>query len=318
MSVTGSFATSRIFLTGASGMVGRNVIELARLAGIEVLAPGRVELDLRDQRALTEYLRQHRPDIVVHAAGTVGGIQANIREPVRFMLDNLDVGRNVVCAAREAGVTRLLNLGSSCMYPRNAQNPLREEQVLTGELEPTNEGYALAKISILRLCEYVSREQPVLRYKTLIPCNIYGRYDKFDPAASHMVPAILHKLHSAKTAGSDTVEIWGDGTARREFMYAGDLAHCILRAVDYFQSLPALMNAGIGRDYSVNEYYEVGAKVVGWRGRFVHDTSRPVGMRQKLVDSSRARTWGWTAETSLEEGMKLTYEHYLEKFHGHA
>lgn len=303
----------RIFLTGGRGMVGRNFLEHAAAAGHEVLAPSSAELDLRDFRAVEQWFTQHRPDFVVHAAGRVGGIQANIREPVAFLLENLDMGRNVVLAARRSGVKRLLNLGSSCMYPRNAPNPLTEDLVLTGELEPTNEGYALAKITVARLCDYIGKEDPAYQYKTLIPCNIYGRHDKFDPAHSHLVPAIIHKLHVAKQSGAREVDIWGSGNARREFMYAGDLADCMWRAIEQFETMPSSLNAGLGHDMSIKDYYEAAAKIVGYTGGFVHDLSKPEGMKQKLVSTEKLNAWGWRSKTSLDEGIALTYQYYVEE-----
>lgn len=300
-----------IFLTGAGGMVGRNIVDLCRKRGVEVVAPRRTELDLTDYASTLRFLREVRPHIVVHAAGRVGGIQANIRQPVRFLTDNWDIGRNIVLAAREAGVTRLLNLGSSCMFPRNSPDPLKEEDVLSGTLEPTNEGYALAKCAVARLCSYVHREEPSLLYKTMIPCNLYGRYDKFDPAVSHLVPAVIHKLHVAKREGLPEVEIWGDGTARREFMYSGDLADAILFAVDHFAEMPDVLNIGLGEDHSVNEYYAVAAEIVGYTGGFVYDTTKPVGMMRKLLDISRQKAFGWQAQTSLRQGLQATYDFYL-------
>jgi len=306
----------RLLLTGSSGLVGRNVLEHPAISDFELLTPRSRELDLRNYTATLEYLRQHRPDIVVHAAGKVGGIQANIREPVGFLLDNLDMGRNIVTAARQTGIRSLLNLGSSCMYPRNHTDPLREEMVLTGELEPTNEGYALAKVVTARLCEYISREDESFRYKTLIPCNIYGRHDSFDPTRSHLLPAIIHKMHRAKMAGQDTVEIWGDGMARREFMYAGDLADAIVCAIQRFDSLPAVMNLGLGYDHSINDYYQTAAEVLRYSGCFVHDLGKPVGMARKLVCVERQRRWGWQAKTSLREGIEHTYAFYLKERQG--
>lgn len=304
-------ARGTVLLTGGGGMVGRNVAEFPAAAGWKLVAPTSRELDLRDAQATADYVRKLAPDVVIHAAGRVGGIQANIAAPVDFLVTNLDLGRNIVMAARAAGVPRLLNLGSSCMYPRQAANPLVESSVLQGELEPTNEGYALAKIAVARLCQYVTREQPALSYKTLIPCNLYGPHDKFDPKHSHLVPAIIHKVHVAKTRGQSEVEIWGDGTARREFMFAPDLADAIWRAVETFDSLPDMMNVGVGRDHSVNDYYRIAAQVIGWTGRFVHDTSKPAGMKQKLVSIERQAAWGWKPATSLEAGIRATYQHYL-------
>ena len=295
-------------------MVGRNFIEHSAGGSHEILAPASSELDLRDYNAVIRYIHKCSPDVVVHAAGRVGGIQANMREPVSFLVENLDMGRNVILASRQAGVSRLLNLGSSCMYPRNALNPLREEMVLTGELEPTNEGYALAKIVAARLCDYISREDASFQYKTLIPCNIYGRHDKFDPGHSHMVPAVIDKIHRAMLSGANEVEIWGSGNARREFMYAGDLAGCMWRALQYFDTLPSMLNVGLGVDLSILDYYYAVARVVGYSGAFVHDLTKPEGMAQKMVSTQRLDKWGWHATTTLDEGLAKTYQFYLERF----
>lgn len=303
----------RVLLTGANGMVGRNLLDHPDIRGFEILSPSRLEVNLLDYNAAESYLRRKGPDIIIHAAGKVGGIQANIREPVRFLLENLDMGRNLVWAAMWCGVKKLINLGSSCVYPRNAPNPLKEEYILTGELEPTNEGYALAKITVACLCDYIVREFPEYQYKTLIPCNLYGRWDKFDPLNSHMVSAVIRKIHEAKMAGVDNVKIWGDGTARREFMYTGDMADCLTHAIKNFDSLPDVMNVGLGYDYTINEYYHAVAEVIGFKGEFVHDLSKPEGMRQKLVDVSRLKSFGWLANTRLEEGIEKTYKFYLER-----
>jgi len=303
----------RILLTGGGGMVGRNVLEHSTIGEFEILAPRSRELDLCDFKAVQTYLRKHQPDLVIHAAGKVGGIQANMREPVSFLLDNLDMGRNIVWAAHQAGIKRLINLGSSCMYPRNQSEPLREEMVLKGELEPTNEGYALAKVVTARLCEYIMREDASYQYKTLIPCNIYGRHDKFDPAHSHLIPAIIHKIHQAKQGGQQAVEIWGDGSARREFMYAGDLADAVLSAIKKFDTLPIYMNVGLGHDYTINEYYQAVAEEMGYTGGLFHDLSKPVGMARKLVSVERQQAWGWSPRHDLREGIKKTYSYYLQE-----
>jgi len=292
-------------------MVGRNLREHSDFSRFDVLVPARNVLDLCNFSEVENYLSHHQPDIIIHAAGKVGGIQANMREPVSFLMENMSMGRNIVWAARQTGVKRLINLGSSCMYPRSHDDPLREEMVLSGELEPTNEGYALAKIVTMRLCEYIARENPEYCYKSLIPCNIYGRFDKFDPLNSHLLPSIIHKIHSAKVNGEKSIVIWGDGTARREFMYAGDLADAIVRAVLDYDTLPMAMNIGIGHDYTIDEYYETAAAVMGYKGKFVYDIDKPVGMKRKLVDIEKQKYWGWCAKHSLYEGIKKTYDYYL-------
>jgi GDP-L-fucose synthase len=305
---------SKILITGGGGMVGCNILEHPAISEFEVLAPRSRELDLCDFSAVQAYLNKHQPDMVIHAAGKVGGIQANMREPVSFLMDNLDMGRNIVWAARQAGIKRLINLGSSCMYPRNHAEPLREEMVLKGELEPTNEGSALAKVVTARLCDYIMREDDSFQYKTLIPCNLYGRHDKFDPVHSHLVPAIIHKVHHAKQTAQQTVEIWGDGTARREFMYAGDFADAVIQAIEAFDTLPSYMNVGLGHDYTINEYYQTVADMMGFTGTFVHDLSKPLGMSRKLVSLERQQAWGWNAQHDLHMGIEKTYAFYLKEY----
>jgi GDP-L-fucose synthase len=301
---------AKVMLTGGSGMVGHNILEHPAASKLEFFAPDIPELNLFDYEAVKSYILKIKPDIIIHAAGRVGGIQANMKEPVAFLLENLDMGRNLVWAARNCGVKKLINLGSSCMYPRNAQNPLKEEMILNGELEPTNEGYALAKSVVSRLCAYISRENQDYRYKTLVPCNLYGRWDKFSLEHSHMIPAVIRKIHLAKLNGEKTVEIWGGGSARREFMYAGDIADCIHKAITDFESLPELMNVGLGHDHSIDDYYRTVAEVVGYAGGFTHDVSKPAGMARKLVDVSRQTAWGWRPKTALKDGLARTYEFF--------
>lgn len=300
----------RIFITGSRGLVGRNIADVLSARGHELLTPTHAELDLTDFRAVRDYVFAGKPDMVIHCAGRVGGIQANIKEPIRFLVDNLDMGRNVILAAYENDVRKLINFGSSCMYPRAAPNPLKEELILQGELEPTNEGYAIGKIVSQRLCAYIARQYPEFEYKTLMPCNLYGRYDKFDLAHAHMIPSAIHKVYTAK-ARNEEVQIWGTGNARREFMYAGDLADCVLYSIEHFAIMPEVMNVGIGRDYTINEYYQAVSDVIGFTGTFIHDESKPEGMKQKLVDVTRLEKFGWKSETSLHDGIKKTFEYYL-------
>jgi nucleoside-diphosphate-sugar epimerase len=300
----------KIVITGGSGMVGCNIQEHQRASEFEILSPTRQDLDLLNEDAVAAYFLRTKPDFVIHAAGTVGGIQANMAEPVRFLTDNLRLGLNVITGARRAGVRKLLNIGSSCMYPRNAENPLREETILSGDLEPTNEGYAIAKLASARLCSYIHSEDASFLYKSIIPCNLYGRHDKFDPEKSHMIPAVVRKIAEAVAHELDVVSIWGDGKTRREFMYAGDLADFIFCATDRFIDLPQYMNVGIGRDYTITEYYSEIAGVLGFKGRFSHDLSKPSGMSQKLVDITKLEQFGWHAKTTLRDGISQTFEFY--------
>lgn len=303
----------KVLLTGGSGLVGRNFLEHPACKRLEIVTPSSKELNLTVYENVLKYISYTKPDIIIHAAGVVGGIQANITNPVKFLVANIDMGRNLLLAARENGIKRCINLGSSCMYPRNATNPLAETQVLAGDLEPTNEGYAIAKIAVSRLGSYITQENSAFQYKTLIPCNLYGRWDKFEAHHSHLIPSIIEKLHRAKVQHLNEVEIWGDGLARREFMYAGDFADCLHAAIMGFDQLPGLMNVGLGFDYSVNEYYNICAQIIGFQGRFIHDLTKPVGMAQKMVDISRQTSFGWKPKVSLAEGIQRTYEFYCEQ-----
>lgn len=304
---------SKILLTGSTGLVGSNFLEHPLVKKFTIVSPRSSDLNLLNFNEVQKFLIDCQPDLVIHMAGKVGGIQANIKEPLDFFLENLDMGRNIVMATYKAGVKKLINLGSSCMYPRDNTEPLNEDMIMKGELEPTNEGYALAKIAVAHLCKYINAQDSKYDFKTLIPCNIYGPYDKFDPDKSHLVPAIIHKLHEAKVNGLDEVEIWGDGTARREFMFAGDLADAIFRSITKFNELPIVMNVGLGEDYSINEYYMTAAKVIGYNGNFVYNTEKPVGMSRKLVCIEKQLNWGWRCSTSLRVGIEKTYQYYLNK-----
>ncbi|MFL1801735.1 GDP-L-fucose synthase family protein [Plesiomonas shigelloides] len=302
----------KLFITGGRGMVGRNIIALAQARGIDVYAPSRSELDLAEYRSIKTQLSDYQPDFVIHCAGLVGGIQANIAAPYDFCFQNLQIGMNVLQASFDAGIKNLINLGSSCMYPRFALNPLTESQILTGELEPTNEGYAIAKVSVAKLAQYLSVQHQV-NYKTYIPCNLYGYWDKFDVNKSHMIPAVIRKIDDAMKSGVKEVEIWGDGLVRREFMFAEDLADFILVSLEKFSDIPSLMNVGLGYDFSINEYYKTIANVMGYKGTFSHDLSKPAGMKQKLVNTELQTQLGWEPKTSLENGIKKTYQFYLEE-----
>ncbi len=303
----------KILLTGGSGMVGKNILEYSKDYKHEFLAPSSKELNLLSYNSVTNYLKKYKPDFIIHAAGKVGGIQANMAEPVSFLVDNIDMGRNIIMAAKENNIKKLLNLSSSCMYPRDAENPLSENLILKGELEPTNEGYAIAKVMSTRLCEYIMKEDDNKNYKTVIPCNLYGKYDKFHPKNSHMIPAVIRKIYDAKLSNKEKIDIWGDGLARREFMYTEDLSDFIFYAIKKFDKMPQNINVGLGYDYSINEYYSEIAKVLGYKGAFVHDLNKPIGMKQKLIDDSKLREFGWKHKTTLTEGIKKTFEFYKKE-----
>ena len=303
----------KILITGSTGMVGRNIINYLTTKEFFLLTPKSSELNLLDKRKIDYYLDKNKPDLIIHSAGVVGGIQANILNPVKFLYDNSQMGLNIIKSAFEHKILKFINLASSCMYPKDLTDLLKEDYILTGKLEPTNEGYALAKILTTKLCEYIFKENNNYKYKTIIPCNLYGKYDKFDSIKAHLIPAVINKIHKAKVNNMDIVEIWGTGEVKREFMYTEDLADFILYAIKNFDRLPQNLNVGTGKDYTINKYYEIVSSVIGYKGGFKHDLTKPVGMAQKTVDISKLNKFGWKSKISLEEGIEKTYQYFLKE-----
>ena len=302
---------AKILITGSKGMVGRSICERSEADLHKILSPSSAELNLLEADVVERYLKYEKPDFIIHSAGVVGGITANIAEPTKFFYENLQMGINLVNKAKKLGVKNFLNIASSCMYPRNAINPLNESLILEGELEPTNEGYALAKICVERFCKYITSEKSDFKYKTLVPCNIFGKYDKFDPEVAHMLPAIINRIHTSKMKNDNHIKIWGDGKARREFMYSEDLADAIWFCLKKIDDLPQTINIGVGKDYSVREYYDEVSRVVNLKSIYEYDLSKPVGMAQKLLDSSLINKLGWKPKFTLKEGIKATYNYFL-------
>jgi GDP-L-fucose synthase len=300
----------KILVTGAAGMVGRNLLADSRAARHLIVSPSRRELDLTDLIACEAFLAREKPDLIVHLAAVVGGVQANIDAPATFLADNLAIGLNLLSAARRAGTPRLINLGSSCMYPRDREGALTEDQLLSGPLEPTNEGYALAKIASWKLTQAFGREAPGRLWRTLIPPNLYGPHDRYDANRSHLIAAAITKIDHALRVGADEVEIWGDGSARREFMFAGDLTDFIWRFHDRLEGLPETLNVGVGEDAAVTDYYRAAAAAMGYDGGFRHDLGRPVGMRRKLLDVTGQGRLGWRPATPLAEGLSAAVAFY--------
>ena len=301
-----------ILLTGAYGMVGRNILAHFKASAFELLKPAHAELDLLNFDAVKQYLHKYKPDLIIHAAGKVGGIVANNGHNFDYFYPNLKMGENLVMAAYEEQIPNFLNLASSCMYPKDSNKKLTEDMILDGKLEPTNEGYALAKIAITKLCSYITEKEKSLKYKTLIPCNLYGKWDKFETERAHMIPAVIARVCKAKKENMPYVEMWGDGSARREFMYAGDLADCIWYSVDNFNQLPEVMNVGLGKDYSIKEYYQFIFDAVGYNGKLICDLTKPIGMKNKLVDVTLQTNFGWQSKVDIYEGIKNTVDYYKE------
>ena len=302
-----------VLLTGGSGMVGKNIINHNFSQNYKILSPSSSDLNLLNYKDIEDYIAFNKPELVIHAAGIVGGIEANINYPVKFLVNNMQMGLNILMASKIQKVKKFINFSTSCMYPRDAKNPLSEDLILKGELEPTNEGYALAKLTSTRLCEYITREDSSFLYKTVIPCNLYGKYDDFNYGNSHMIPGVIRKIHDAKNKNLEFVNIWGDGLARREFMYAADIADFIYYAVENFNKMPQNINVGLGLDYSIIEYYKIIADVIGYKGKFNHDMTKPTGMKRKLIDNKRLSQFGWSHQTSIVLGIKKTYKYFLDE-----
>jgi GDP-L-fucose synthase len=300
----------RIWVAGHRGMVGSALTRFLRAQGRNVITVDRAILDLRRQPEVEFWLRANQPTAIVFAAAKVGGILANSRYPADFIYDNLTIQSNVIHGAHKAGVDRLVFLGSSCIYPKFAEQPIRESALLTGALEPTNEWYAIAKIAGIMTCQ-AYRRQHGRRYISVMPCNLYGPNDNFDLETSHVLPALMRKLHEAKLARAREVIVWGTGTPLREFLHVDDLARGVVHCLDHYDDYPHI-NCGAGSDVSIREIAETMARVVGFEGRLVFDATKPDGTPRKLMDSSRIRALGWAPEISLEEGLASTFRWYLE------
>ncbi|MEZ5825693.1 MAG: GDP-L-fucose synthase [Geminicoccaceae bacterium] len=304
----------RIFIAGHRGMVGSALCRRLASEPVELLTASRGELDLTSQAAVRSWMQANRPDVVVLAAARVGGILANASRPVAFLEDNLLIELNVIRAAFEAGVEKLLFLGSSCIYPKHAEQPIREDALLTGALEPTNQWYALAKIAGVKLCEAYRREYAA-DFISAMPTNLYGPGDNFDPQASHVLPALLRRIHEAMLEGAESVTIWGTGTPRREFLHVDDLADACVHLLRHHSGHEPV-NIGCGSDLSIIELARMIARIAGYRGEILTDPSMPDGTPRKLLDTSRMSALGWQPRIPLEEGIAATWRWYLEHIDG--
>lgn len=302
---------SKIFIAGRGGQVGSAIERKFRAEGFgNIIGLRSGELDLREQRLVRDYFEKERPEYVVLAAARVGGIMANIRAPAEFLYDNLAIQGNVIECSRICGVRKLLFLASSCVYPRLSPQPMREDCLLDGKPEPTNEGYAIAKIAGLKMCQYYNTQYGT-DYISVMPCNIYGYGDNFDPSGSHVVAALIRKVHEAKMSGAKSIPIWGTGTARRELMFVDDLADACFHLFSSYSG-NEFFNVGTGADVSIRELAELVMDVEGCRADLEFDPSMPDGMPRKLMDVSRLAGTGWVARTGLREGLERTYRYFLD------
>jgi GDP-L-fucose synthase len=302
-------AGRRIYVAGHRGMVGSAIVRRLAGVGCETITAGRAEVDLERQEETERFIAARRPDVVIVAAAKVGGIHANDTYPAEFISENLAIARNVIHASYRAGVSKLLFLGSSCIYPRLAPQPMREEQLLTGPLEPTNEWYAVAKIAGIKLCQAYRRQYGV-DFISVMPTNLYGPGDNYHPEDSHVLPALIRRFHQAKQDGAPTVSVWGTGAPYREFLFVDDLADACVFVLEHYSGEPHL-NVGAGAEVTIGKVAELVADVVGYRGTLSFDRSRPDGMPRKLLDSSKLADLGWRARTPLREGLERTYAAFL-------
>jgi GDP-L-fucose synthase len=303
--------SAKIYVAGHTGLVGSALVRRLRADGFtNLLLRTRAQVDLRDQHAVRALVSNERPEFVVDCAARVGGIQANLSHPAKFLYDNLQIQNNLIWAAKDAGVATFLFLGSSCMYPLDSPQPIAEERLMTGRLEPTNEAYALAKIAGMKLCEYIHAEADRRRFISCVPTNVYGPHDTFDPQTSHVIPSLIRRMHEAKIAGAPDVVVWGTGASRREFLYVDDLADAILWVLRHWDDTQFL-NIGTGQDLSIRELAESVRTIVGYGGNLVFDATRPDGMPRKVLDVSRLHATGWRHRVDLRDGLVRTYRWYL-------
>ena len=304
-----SLAGKRVWVAGHRGMAGSAIARRLATEGCEVLTVGRSEVDLRRQADVENWVAARKPQAVFLAAAKVGGILANDTHPAEFLYENLAIETNVIHAAYKAGVEKLLFLSSSCVYPRMAPQPMKEEALLTGPLEPTNEWYAVAKIAGMKLCQ-AYRRQYGCDFIAAMPTNLYGPGDNYDPASSHVAAAMQVKVHEAKERGAESLQIWGSGTPKREFLYVDELADAVVFLMKNYSG-EQHVNVGTGSDMSIRELAELIAEVAGWRGRFDYDRSKPDGMPRKVMDVSRLKALGWSARISPKDGFRMAYDWYV-------
>ncbi|MCE9611973.1 MAG: GDP-L-fucose synthase [Chthoniobacter sp.] len=305
--------TDSIFVAGHRGLAGSAIVRELKGAGYtSLLTRTRAEVDLAERGAVRAFFEKERPQVVVVAAAKVGGIKANHDFPVEFLLENLKVQNNVIEAAADFGAAKLLFLGSSCIYPKFAEQPIREDSLLTGALEPTNEPYALAKIAGIKLCQAYARQYG-RNFICAMPTNLYGPGDNFDLSNSHVLPALLRKVHEAKMSADASVPVWGTGTPRREFLHVDDLASACRFLLENYDS-PEIVNVGCGEDVTIRELVELVREVVGYTGELTFDPTKPDGTPRKLLDVSRLKKLGWAPRIPLREGIARTYEWYRREY----
>jgi len=303
----------KVYVAGHRGLVGSAIVRLLEEKGFKnIITRTSLELDLRDQYLVRRFFEKEKPQYVFMAAAKVGGIWANKTYPTEFIYDNITLQNNIINESYRSGVTKLLFLGSSCIYPKNAQQPIKEEYLLSGYLEPTNEAYAIAKIAGIEMCQSYHKQYGC-RFISVMPTNLYGPGDNYDLQNSHVLPALIRKFHQAKINGEATVTVWGTGTPLREFLHANDVASACLFLMEKYES-PEIINIGVGKDHSIKEMALLIKKVTGFTGELVFDSTKPDGTLRKLLSVDKINALGWHASIGLEEGIQHTYEDFVNKY----
>ncbi len=300
----------RILITGSSGMLGKSLVKTLKY---KTFTPNRKKLNLLNFSKIKQYIKMNKINFVIHCAAKVGGIQDNVNNQLEYLVENVTINKNVIMASYECDIKNLINIGSSCIYPKNIKKKISENLIFKGNFEPTNEGYAISKFLSIKICKFISKKNGFY-YKTLVPTNLYGPNDNYHPEKSHLLAAIIKKLSDAKKNKNKNIEIWGDGKARREFMYVSDLSNAILFSIKNFKKIPSILNIGTGKDFTVENYYKKASKIIFPEAKFYFNKEKPSGMKRKLLDVSISKKLGWKAKVSLKDGIKKTYKEYKKKY----
>ena len=314
LKISESNKLNNILITGSTGMIGKNLsIYLNNSKKDFFFTPNSKELNLEHPEKIEKFIKDKKINFVIHLAAKVGGIQANIDNNLDFYVYNNMINNNLIKVCYDSKVKKLLNVASTCVYPTNISKKLKEEMLFSGKLEKTNEGYALSKLNAIKYCMFINQQNNSYKYKSIIPCNMYGLYDKFDKIQSHLVPAVIMKIINARIKKQKKIEIWGSGNARREFLFAEDFAKIILKIVNQFNNTPEIMNIGTGKDYKIVDYYNFVKDLVKWDGEWVFNREKPEGMKRKIADVSIQKKFNLMPETSIKEGLVKTIDFYKKK-----
>lgn len=311
--VLSSLMIKKILITGSNGMLGKNIIKDKRSKKYKISKISRDKIDLKDQKKLMTYLKKVKPDLIIHCAAKVGGIGDNYKKNLEYFRENSEINNSVIISAKLLGIKNLINFGSSCMYPALAKKPLREKSISIKGLEKTNEGYALSKIMSLQICKMINREKNY-KYKTLIPCNLYGPYDNFSLEKGHMIQSAIKKIYNAKRKKLSSIEMWGTGKAKREFMYIQDLVDFIFKIIQNFSTTPDVINVGTGKEYSIKKYYKTIFKILKFNPKIVYIKNMPEGQMSKVLDVKNSKKLDWSSKIDLQNGIKKTIEYFIKNY----